>query len=164
MRMPLGRAQDFGDGADRVLKRAHDFDAFGDRVHPLGIKRKPVEKGSGHARGPRFRDVLGIGRQNGGRLGADGGCHQLQSPVFLLGGGKREDPGRRAGAASDLVHGGGDIAGALDAFERRGHFRQKTLEKPWKPLSERTFLPRRGSPGEISPDCGSAPAPWGSWG
>ena len=151
MRMPLGRVQHFGDGANRVLERADDIDALGDRIHAFGIKRKPVEKRPGHAGGARFRDILGIGGQNGGGLRADGSRHQLQGPVFLLGRGQREDPGRRPGAASDLVHGGGDVAGAIDAFEWRGHFRQKTLENPWKPLSERTFLPRRGSPGEISP-------------
>ena len=134
MRMPLGRVQDSVTVADRILERAHDIDALGDRVHTTGIKRKPVEKCPGQARGARLGDVFGIGCQNGGGLGADGGRHQLQGPVFLLGRGKREDPGGRAGATSYLVHGGGDIAGALDAFEWRGHFRQKTLGNTRKPL------------------------------
>ena len=75
--------------------------------------------------------------------------------VFLLSRGQREHPGGGAGTAADLAHGGGDIAGSLDAFERRGHICQKTF----KTLVLGRFpitsgVRRRGGPVRASPRSG----------
>ena len=65
--------------------------------------------------------------------------------VFLLRGGQSEHPGGRARATADVGHDGGDIAGSLDAFQRRGHEKQARL-----PQYGVVFLSRRGSLGEVA--------------
>ena len=66
--------------------------------------------------GAGLGDILGIGGQNGGRLGPDGGGHEFQSAVFLGRGGERQ--GARGGTrlAGDLAQRGGDIPRPFNAF------------------------------------------------
>ena len=41
---------------------------------------------------------------------------------------KRQRPRSRTGTLADFAHGGGNIAGSLDALERRAHFRKKPVK------------------------------------
>jgi hypothetical protein len=50
--------------------------------------------------------------------------------VFLLCRRECQGPGSGTGSAADVAHGGGNIARSLDAFERCGHFSQKTRKNP----------------------------------
>ena len=75
--------------------------------------------------------------------------HGSERAVLLLGGRERQRPGGRARLAPDCAHDGGNIAGTLDAFQRRGHFREILGLNLVKSLNGVVFLTRRGSGGEI---------------
>ena len=44
--------------------------------------------------------------------------------MHIMGRCKRQRPRSRTGTLADFAHGGGNIAGSLDALERRAHFRK----------------------------------------
>ncbi len=122
-----------------------NLDAGGHRLHAGLVERQPVEHGPGQAAGARLGDILGIGGQDR-RLGPPNGRrHGLKRLILLVRRRERQHPGGRTGTAADLGHGGGDIAGSLDAFQRRGHGRKR----PVSPIISVVFLSRRGRGGEI---------------
>src|SRR5258708_1142584 len=73
------------------------------------------------ARTANVGDILGVGREDGRRVGADGALHGLERAIFLLGRGERQHPRRGAGAGSELVHQGRQIAIAVDGLQGRSH-------------------------------------------
>ena len=66
-------------------------------------------------------EVLGIGGQDRGLMRADRGRHADSALFFCSAEAKASDAGGGARTAADLGHGRGEIAGSLDAFQRRGH-------------------------------------------
>ena len=69
----------------------------------------------------RLGDILGVGRQNAVGMGAQRRGHTRERAVLLVRRGQSEHAGSRTRRTADFGHDGGDIAGALDAFQRRGH-------------------------------------------
>ena len=145
---PVGAGPGFCNGPNRILERPHHIDAFCNGFHARWIKREPVEKCSRDSGGARLGDVLSVGGQNWGNLCPDRGGHELKGAIFLLSRSQRQHPGGRAGTATDLAHGGGNVAGSLDTLERRGHISRKTRKNPcpWA-LSYHV----EGSGGEVGP-------------
>ena len=116
----------FGDVADRVGERAHGLDAGGDTFDLGGVEREAVEQRTGHAVALGLGNVLGVGGENLGLLRADRRRHGVERTVFLRCRRLRQNLGGGARAAADLGHpfsqvGSGEIAGSLDALQRRGH-------------------------------------------
>ena len=97
----------FGDDADGIGDIAHGRDAVGHRIDARLRQRQPIDEGRGRAAGAHFRDILGIGREDRGRIGADGALDRFQRVIFLFGRGKRQHPrgGARA-AASSVIRAG----------------------------------------------------------
>ena len=145
MVMPFGPGPGRDHGADRVLEAGHHLDAGRHGLDPGVIERQPVEEGGGGAAGARLGHVLGIGGQNGRLAGPDRRRHGLERMVFLPGGRERQHARGRARGPADIGHGRGDIAGAFDAFERRGHLRKRLVCAP----GGRVVLSRRGFRREI---------------
>ena len=78
-------------------------------------------KARGGAAVADFRDILGIGRQNRRRIGADGALDRFQRAVFLLRRGKRQHPRGGARVGGKLGHQGRQIGVAVDRLQRRAH-------------------------------------------
>ncbi len=88
--------------------------------------------------------VLGIGRENRGRIGADGALHRLQRAVLLLRRRQRQHPRRGLGAGSEVVHQGRQIGIAVDGFQGRGHGSFGLSLRPCRSM-EIEALARRGT-------------------
>ena len=65
----------FGDDADGIGDRAHGGDAVGHGIDAGLRQRQPIEESAGHAGVVGFRNILGIGRENCRRFGADRALH-----------------------------------------------------------------------------------------
>ena len=98
-----------GHDADGIGDLAHGRDAVGHRVDARLRQRQPIDEGAARAGAADFRDILGIGGEDRGRIGADGALHRLQRLVLLLGGGQRQHPRGGARAGSKLGHQGRQI-------------------------------------------------------
>jgi len=110
-----------GDDADGIGDLAHGRDAVGHRLDARRRQRQAIEEGIGDASTARFRHVLGIGRQDRRRVGADGALHRLQRAVLLLRRRQRQHARGGAGLPAQFVHQGRQIGIAVDRFERRAH-------------------------------------------
>ena len=73
-----------GDDADGIGNVADGRDALSHRLDPGLCQRQAVDEGAGDAGGAGLRHVLGIGRQDRRRIGADGALHRRQRAVLLL--------------------------------------------------------------------------------
>ena len=134
IRMPLGRVQDSVTVPIGSLSARTTIDAFGNGLDRAGVKREPIEKSSCRSRRPAPSAMSSaLAARIAATLRPDRRGHELEGTIFLRGRGQRQGPGGRAGAAADLAHGGGDIAGSIDTFERRGHI-------PRKPLFRKTLV------------------------
>ena len=120
MVMPF-RAPAFGDRADRIGNPAHGGDAIGHRVDARRRQRQAIDEGGGRAAGADFGDILGIGGQDGGRIGANRAFDCIQRLVLLFRRRKRQHPRSGTGMGCELVHQGWQIGVAVDRLQRRGH-------------------------------------------
>ena len=150
--MPFGRVQASVTWPTGSLSAATVSMPCGHGLDPRGVERQAVEEGPAQPGAPRLRQVLGIGRQNGGVLGPQGRRHGLERLVFLGRRGERQQARRRARGMADIGHGRGDIAGAFDALERRGH----RLKGPLNPDIGPDVLSRRVCRREIGRKAASA--------
>ena len=112
-----------GDGADRIGNAAHRGDAVSHGIDPGRRQRQAVDEGGGRAAGADFRDVLGIGREDLCRVGADRPLDGLQRAILLLRRRQRQHPRGGARLGGEVGHQSGQIGGAVDCLERRGHGR-----------------------------------------
>ena len=102
-----------------------------------GVEGKAVEKRSCDPAARASATSSALAARMAEACARTAASHALQCAIFLLSRGKREHTACRSGTAADLAHRARNVGGSLDAFERRGHFPRK----PWKALSEATFLP-----------------------
>ena len=117
----VGTLPALGDDADGIGNIAHGADALGHRIDARRRQRQPVDKGSGGAAGAGFGDVLGIGGENRGCIGADGALHRIKRAVFLLRRGKRQYSRGVARAGGEVGHQGRQVGRSVDGFERGRH-------------------------------------------
>ena len=111
----------FGHDADGIGDVAHGHDAVGHRVDARLRQRQAIDEGGTFAAGARFRDILGIGGEDRGGVGADGALHRIERLVFLLRRRQRQHPRGGAGAGGKIGHQGRQIGVSVDRLQRRGH-------------------------------------------
>ncbi len=121
MVMPFGRCQlsvtvPIGSAMPRTIGNT-----IRHRVDARWCQRQAVDEGRRRAAGAHLGDILGIGGENGRRVGADRALHRLQRPVLLLRRGKRQHPCGSACAGSEFGHQSRQIGVAVDRLQRRGH-------------------------------------------
>jgi hypothetical protein len=104
----LGRVHCGDHRADRVGQLDDVLEPACHRLDPAWIELQPIEHGGTQARGLRLAQILGVGSQNGARLGAHRGRGRAQCTI--LGGAGRQgqllggDHGRAADALHELAH------------------------------------------------------------
>ncbi len=113
----VGPRPGFDDGANGILERAHDVDAGGDGLH---ARRRQARAGQETPRSRPRRALRRRLRRWRPELAAawarTAAAMSCRARFFCSVGAKREDPGGRTGAAADLAHGSGDIAGCPRCF------------------------------------------------
>ena len=121
MVMPFGRCQLSVTMPIGIGDIAHGRDAVGHRVDARLRQRQPVDESRACAAGARLGDILGIGGENRGRIGADGALHRIERAIFLLGRRQRQHPRGVARLRGKLGHQGRQIGVSVDGLQRRGH-------------------------------------------